>query len=50
MIEKSNTTTATPTVVAPAAPPQAVSPDPINNAARTQRSREAFRVRDRESR
>jgi len=49
MIEKSNTTTATPTV-APAAPPQAVSPDPINNAARTQRSREAFRVRDRESR
>jgi len=50
MIEKRSTTTATPTVVAPAAPPQAVSPDPINNAARTQRSREAFRVRDRESR
>lgn len=51
MIEKNNTTTATPAAVAPAAaPPQAVSPEPINNAARTQRSREAFRIRERESR
>ena len=50
MIEKNNTTTATPAAVAPAAPPQAASPEPINNAARTQRSREAFRIRERESR
>ena len=50
MIEKSNTTTATPAAVAPAAPPQAALPEPTNSAARTQRSREAFRIRERESR
>jgi membrane protease subunit HflK len=49
MIEKSNTT-ATPAAVAPAAPPQAALPEPTNSAARTQRSREAFRIRERESR
>jgi membrane protease subunit HflK len=48
MIEKSNTTT--PAAVAPAAPPQAISPEATNSAARTQRSREAFRIRERESR
>ena len=48
MIEKSNT--ATPAAVAPAAPPQAISPEATNSAARTQRSREAFRIRERESR
>ena len=48
MIEKSNATPAA--AVAPAAPSQAISPEPTNNAARTQRSREAFRIRERESR
>ena len=48
MIEKSNATPAA--AVAPAAPPQAISPEPTNSAARTQRSREAFRIRERESR
>jgi len=50
MIEKSNTTTA-PAAVAPAASPQEISAAESNNrAARTQRSREAFRIRERESR
>ena len=49
MIEKSNTTPAA-VAVAPAAPSQAISPEPTNSAARTQRSREAFRIRERESR
>ncbi len=49
LIEKSTSTT-TPAPVAPAAPPQVILPEPINSAARTQRSREAFRIRERESR
>jgi membrane protease subunit HflK len=49
LIEKSTPTT-TPATVVPAAPPQVILPEPINSAARTQRSREAFRIRERESR
>ena len=49
MIEKSDPTR-TPAAVAPAASPQEISPELINNATLTQRSREAFRIRERESR
>ena len=49
LIEKSTPTT-TPAPVVPAAPPQVILQEPINSAARTQRSREAFRIRERESR
>jgi modulator of FtsH protease HflK len=49
LIEKS-TPTAIPAPAVPAAPPQVILPEPINSAARTQRSREAFRIRERESR
>jgi len=47
LIEKSTPTTA-PAPVAPA--PQVILQEPVNSAARTQRSREAFRIRERESR
>jgi membrane protease subunit HflK len=49
LIEKSTPTTI-PAPTVPAAPPQVILPEPINSAARTQRSREAFRIRERESR
>ncbi|TFH12854.1 MAG: FtsH protease activity modulator HflK [Nitrosomonadales bacterium] len=48
LIEKSApTTTSTP---APEPSPQVIPPEPVNSATRTQRSREAFRIRERESR
>jgi membrane protease subunit HflK len=48
LIEKSTpTTTSTP---APEPSPQVIPPEPVNSATRTQRSREAFRIRERESR
>jgi membrane protease subunit HflK len=50
LIEKSAPTTTPAPVVPAAAPPQVILPEPINSAARTQRSREAFRIRERESR
>jgi len=50
LIEKSTPTTIPAPAVPAAAPPQLILPEPINSAARTQRSREAFRIRERESR
>ena len=50
LIEKSTPTTTPAPVLPAAAPPQLILQEPINSAARTQRSREAFRIRERESR
>jgi membrane protease subunit HflK len=50
LIEKSTPTPTTTSSPAPQAPPQVLLPEPVNSAARTQRSREAFRIRERESR
>jgi membrane protease subunit HflK len=50
LIEKSAPPPTTTQNSVPVTPPQELLPDPVNNAARTQRSREAFRIRERESR
>lgn len=50
LIEKSTPPPTTTQNSVPVTPPQELLPDPVNNAARTQRSREAFRIRERESR
>ncbi len=50
LIEKNTPLPATTPSPAPVAPPQVLLPEPVNSAARTQRSREAFRIRERESR
>ena len=51
LIEKSTPLPATtPSPVPQTSSQQVLLPEPVNNAARTQRSREAFRIRERESR